>query len=694
VELIPQMILRLARGVPAYASQMGWLAGDPAALLVVEFSGDDANQLRRSVERIANSLTIAESPQDQARVWNVRKVGLGILDSRPQSARPVAFIEDCAIPVERLGEFVREVEKILAAHGAEGGIYAHASAGCLHIRPILNLKSSEGIRSMRQIAEATLALTLSLGGSMSSEHGDGIARGEFLKQTYGEEVIEAMRLLKRAADPHNLLNPNKMFDAPKMDSHLRYGETHSSQAWTPALSFSHRGGLGTSIEQCNGQGVCRKTNGVMCPSYQATREESNSTRGRANLLRSLITQTVVRNTLPLTPNSHLLSSNSILSSSAFSALDLCLACKGCKAECPSGVDMAKLKIEFMNEYYKTHPRKLRDYLFGYFHVTARILSIFAPIVNAMMSVAPIKNLAAKLLQITPHRPFPKFTWKRAKVGRNGIPTHGNAIKIRAGQIANPTCGKVIFLSDAFSRYSEPQVEQAAFNILTACGYEVLVLSVVGAGAGLVSKSLVAPAQRHARRVLDALERLDPARVLPIVGVEPPEIYCLKNDYVDLVPSRADEIASRASRVWLLDEFLLRSDAFRPLRVARMEGSSARQGVMPKIQLQPHCHQRAEAPNADGLPTGATATLSLLQSVGFDVEMIDAGCCGMAGTFGYEAEHYELSMKVGERLFANSKLKIQNLEIVCSGAACRMQVTQGGGVEARHPLEAVWEAVNH
>ncbi len=679
VELIPQMILRLARGVPAYASQMGWLTGDPSAVLVVEFSGENAEVLKEAIKRIGNSLYIAETSEDQARVWNVRKVGLGILDSRPQAARPVAFIEDCAIPVERLGEFVRHVERILAAHGTEGGIYAHASAGCLHIRPILNLKTGEGIRSMRQIAEETLALTLSLGGSMSSEHGDGIARGEWLKQTYGEEVVEAMRLLKSAADPHNILNPQKMFDAPKMDSHLRYGERYASQAWTPALDFSQRGGLETSIEQCNGQGVCRKATGVMCPSYQATREESNSTRGRANLLRAMI-------------NSNIEYSNirySDLEDATFSALDLCLACKGCKAECPSGVDMAKLKFEFMNEYYKTHPRKLRDYLFGYFHVTARVLSVFAPIVNALMSVTPIKNLVAKALEITPHRPFPKFTWKRASVGRNAIPTHG----------------KVIFLSDAFSRYSEPQVEQAAFDILAACGYEVLVLPVVGAGAGLMSKSLVAPAQRHARSVLEALERLDPGGVLPIVGVEPPEIYCLKNDYVDLLPSPADEIASRVARVWLLDEFLLRSDAFQALRVARMGERQAGQGAGPKIQLQPHCHQRAEPPHADGLPTGAGATLALLRSLGLEAEMLEAGCCGMAGTFGYEAEHYALSMKVGERFF--SPLRRPHLaspkydgtsvvfgggreDVVCSGAACRMQATQGAGVEARHPLEAVAE----
>lgn len=669
VELIPRMILRLARGISAYASQMGWLTGDPAALLVIEFSGDDPGVLKEAVKRIGNLLYVAESSQDQTRVWNVRKVGLGILDSRPQAARPVAFIEDCAIPVEQLGKFVREVDEILAAHGAEGGIYAHASAGCLHIRPILNLKTGEGVRAMRRIAEETLALTLSLGGSMSSEHGDGIARGEWLEQTYGDETIAAMRLLKRAADPHNILNPQKMFDAPKMDSNLRYGGSYSSQAWIPAMDFSHRGGLETSIEQCNGQGVCRKTTGVMCPSYQATREENNSTRGRANLLRAMISR-------PQTTDDGRRLMDNGLSSAVYEALDLCLACKGCKAECPSGVDMAKLKVEFMNEYYKSHPRKLRDYLFGYFHVTARVLSIFAPIVNAMMGIPPVRRFAARMLQITPHRPFPKFTRRRARIAPS----------------ANLNASQIIFLSDPFSRYCEPQVEQAALNILAVCGYDVLVLPIVGAGAGLMGKSLAAPARRHARSVLDALERLDPKRVLPIVGIEPPEVYCLKNDYADLILSRAEEIASRAAQTWLLDEFLIRSDAFLNLRVARMKDSSVMQRAAPKIQFQPHCHQRAEPPHMDGLPTGAAATLALLQSVGCEARMIDAGCCGMAGTFGYEAEHYELSMKVGERM--NQMIREQRAEssVVCSGAACRMQVTQGAGVDARHPLEAVWDAI--
>src|SRR3990172_9387667 len=329
IELIPRMILQLARSVPIYARQTGWILGDPAAVLVIEFSGDQPSALKAAVRSLGDVLTIAESSEEQSKVWNIRKMGLGILDSRPQAARPAAFIEDCAVPVERLGEFVREIERILAEHKTDGGIYAHASGGCLHIRPILNLQSGEGQRALRSIGEQVFALVMSLGGSMSSEHGDGIVAGEWIEKTYGAEVTEAMRMLKNAADPHNLLNPKKMLDAPPMDSHLRYGENYHVNVWDSSLHFDHQRGLAGAIEQCNGQGVCRKlalrggegTSGVMCPSFQATRDEANSTRGRANLLRELINQSNVER---LTLNVE----------DVYSSLDLCLACKGCTSECP------------------------------------------------------------------------------------------------------------------------------------------------------------------------------------------------------------------------------------------------------------------------------------------------------------------------------------------------------------------------
>jgi Fe-S oxidoreductase/FAD/FMN-containing dehydrogenase len=673
VELIPRFIIRQARSVAAYARQMGWVIGDPAALLVVEFSGDHPSALRDAARKSGDVLTIAESREDQARIWNVRKVGLGLLDSRPQSARPVAFIEDCAIPVDHLGEFVREIERILSAHGTEGGMYAHASAGCLHIRPIVDLKTSRGVHDLRSISEAVLALTLRLGGAMSSEHGDGLARSEFLEQTYGPELMEAMRMLKRAADPDNLLNPGKVIDAPKMDLNLRFGDSYHVKIWDSKLSFANQGGLDVAIEQCNGQGVCRKDTGVMCPSYQATREEMHSTRGRANLLRALINRkgTEARESSIV----HGLSSfDQQKIEAAAQALDLCLACKGCKAECPSGVDMAKLKFAFQAEYYKTHRRQLRDYLFGYFHIAAGLASSVAPLANAVMELPILKKLFSRLLGITDKRPFPKFSRERAK------------------QAATETQRKkIIFLSDVFSRYIEPQVEQAAFDILTRCGYDVQVLPIIGAGASFLSKGFVDQARRHASKVLDEMDRIDPACELPIVGIEPPEIYCLKHDYGDLLPARELEIWERCAKVWLLDEFLLRSDEFNTLRIVTMENEAdLNNDLSPKkVHFHPHCHQRAEGLSPDGLPTGTSATVELFRSCGYKVELMDTGCCGMAGTFGYEAEHYDLSMKVGElKLFPILRQMEEdkaNSSVIASGAACRMQIQQGTNLHAMHPL---------
>jgi len=683
VELIPRFIIHQARSVPAYARQMGWVIGDPAALLVVEFSGDQPSALRDAARKIGDVVTIAESKEGQNRIWNVRKVGLGLLDSRPQSERPVAFIEDCAIPVDRLGEFVREIERILSTHGTEGGIYAHASAGCLHIRPILNLKTARGVSDLRAISEAVLALTLRLGGAMSSEHGDGLARSEYLEQTVGSELMDAMRMLKRAADPEGLLNPGKILGAPKMDKNLRYGPDYAAKVWKTNLSFARSGGLDIAIEQCNGQGLCRKDSGVMCPSYQATREEMHSTRGRANLLRALISHP------PSIENQ-----NSEIENSVAHALDLCLACKGCKAECPSGVDMARLKFAFQEEYYKTHRRQWRDYVFGYFHIAAGLAASVAPLSNAMMGMSVVKRFVGRVLGITDKRPFPKFSKSRSRLKRD------TSIKqeVSSGK-------KIIFLPDAFARYIEPETEQAAIETLSLSGYDVQILPVIGAGASLYSKGFIEAAQRHAAKALDALNQMDPSGKAYIVGIEPPEVYFLKHEYIDLNPSRSSEIVQRVTNTWLLDEFLLRSEEFQKLRVGSMVQTERNQSVdKKKVSFHPHCHQRAEGLSEDGLPIGTTATVELLRSCGYEVELLDTGCCGMAGTFGYEAEHYDLSMKVGElKLFPllreleqkreasmpqnNSQSPIVNRksQIVSTGAACRMQIRQGTGMDAIHSI---------
>jgi len=398
----------------------------------------------------------------------------------------------------------------------------------------------------------------------------------------------------------------------------------------------------------------------MCPSFQATRDEGNSTRGRANLLRALITEQGMR--------------NAEFTQSAFNALDLCLACKGCTSECPSGVDMPKLKYEFMNEYFKTHRRQLRDYLFGYFHIVSKFLSPVAPLANAFMKMDWSRKIIARVTGITDKRPFPVFAVRRSRLKRD-LP-----------KLA--TSKKVIFLSDVFSRYLEPDVEQAAFDILRAAGYDPLILPMIGAGTSLLSKGFIAAARKHAGKVLDAIKALDPESVLSVVGCEPPEVYCLKHEYSALLPDRREEIESIKNRTWVLDEFILRvvNTGVGNNKLFKISEQPARR----KITFHPHCHQRAEGLSDDGLPTGSAATVELLRAFGFEVDVIDSGCCGMAGTFGYDAEHYDLSMQVGELKLLPQirKMGVENGSLASSGSACRLQIKQGAGVEAEHPLVVI------
>ena len=659
IELIPRMIVELAREAPAYAFQAGWVAGDPEALLVVEFAGDNPLLLRTSAEALRDNVLIAESASEQERVWGLRKAGLGIIDSRPQSARSATFIEDCAIPVEHLGEFVRGLRGIMAEHQAEGGIYGHASAGCLHARPVLDLKTLAGVQAMREIAEQTLALALRLGGSMASEHGDGIARGEWLRRTYGPDIAEAMTMLKRAADPHGILSPRKMLESPPMDSHLRYGANYRAQTWTPGIDFGRHGGLATAIEQCNGQALCRKDNGIMCPSFQATREEAHSTRGRANLLRALISTGF--SDLPLAAAER--SSSDIdgaegrgeISEAVFRALDLCLGCKGCKGECPSGVDMARLKSAFLEEYHRGRPRLARDYAFGHFHTTARILSMLAPIANATNRIPTLHRAISRAMTITPERPFPSFAPRLAKPHREA------GLK------------PVLMLRDPFTHYVDSEVEQAAFDLLRRAGFDVRLLTAMGAGASLVSKGFLRSARRHAQSVLDEVARKDPGASTPVATIEPSELSTLRHDYPDLLPHTEAAKLMQLTGARGVDQLLLETGAFSDMRVAT---------TSQQILFHPHCHEKA-----DNHGRGSFASAGLLRAVGYQVEILDEGCCGMAGTFGYEAEHYELSQKIAALRLVPRIAESPGVGVAATGAACRMQIAQNTKASVAHPL--VW-----
>lgn len=681
VELISRILIELARSVPAYASQLSWVDkvntgnGDPAALLIVEFSGDDFTRIRRQVEALGSDVLVADTAAMQKQIWTVRKVGLGILQSRPGAMKPATFIEDLVVPVEHLGEYVREMERIMIDHNTTGDFYAHASAGCLHFRPILNIKTPQGIAEMRTIAEEAIDLVLRLGGAASGEHGDGISRSEWLERAYGAEIITAFRELKSAADPNGILNPGKIVASPRMDENLRM-ILRPELGWAPVMDFKRNGGavgsegLLGAIEMCNGAGVCRKAESVMCPSFQATQEEAFSTRGRANLLRSMMVVTS-----GVSPQSNVESADSPVElRKVWESLDLCLACKGCKSECPSGVDMAKLKYEFMHRYYTTHRRKLRDFLFGYIGVVAPLGAVFAPFVNWMMSWPLLRRWMETSFGLSCQRPFPRFSSRLSSTA-----SHTQHFSSTGDPVA------ALFLRDTFNHYFYPEVEAAAMKVLSAAGVKVQVLPVMSTGRTLISKGFLPSAKKHAARLIESIHNVDPEGKLPIVGLEPSEMYTFHDEFLDFFPGES-LVRDISERSWMIDEFLVRINHRFPTQTSPLG----------KVFIHGHCYQKTLSPAADGKPFGVGATSELLRSAGYTVEVIDDGCCGMAGAFGYESEHYDISMKVGGLvlfpILQAAKQSSDNVMVAAPGVSCRSQIEDGTGIAALHPIQLISKLV--
>lgn len=672
VELIPQSLIRLARSVPAYAHLLSFVVGDPAAILVVEFSGDDAAKNSAMVNKLCGFRNwmgkpyIAETARQQKQVWDVRKVGLGILMSRLGDAKPISFIEDMSVPVERLGEFVTELDEILKGFGTEADYYGHASAGCLHIRPLLNVKTPHGRIELRSIAEAAVDLVIRLGGAVSGEHGDGITRGEWIERAYGPMLLEAFREIKQAADPEGILNPGKIVDTPKMDSSLRYDDEYHPVAWTPIMTFSSYSpdakGLIRAIEQCNGAGVCRKSNMVMCPSFQATQNEMFSTRGRANLLRALISDEF--------------HDSEIAIEAAHEALDLCLACKGCKAECPSAVDMAKLKYEFYQHYHKLpgHRHPLRDYIFGYISLIAKLSHNIAPVVNFFLSSPLFGGLRENLVGLSRNRVLPRLAQKSLQSRFKGLVS--DAYPIRC-----------LFLSDAFNEYFFPETGIDAVQVLIAAGMRPKFLSTIGAGRTLISKGFLDKAKSHARLLVDEIVRLDPDEKLPIIGLEPSELYTLKDEFLDLLPGER-RVTAISERAFMIDEFLLRPGEHGIARLSEIRLKPADPEKRTYVLVHGHCYQKAQPQANDGYPNGVTATAAMLEGVGYEVNVIDDGCCGMAGAFGYETEHYDVSMKVGELALLPAIRSTDHPLIAAAGISCQAQIIDSSGIKAFHPISLI------
>jgi Fe-S oxidoreductase len=545
----------------------------------------------------------------------------------------------------------------MAKHGAVAGYYGHCSVGCLHIRPLINLKEERGVRQMEAIAREITELVLEFGGALSGEHGDGRARSPFNERLFGRRLYEAFRQIKRAWDPKNLMNPGNIVDATRMTEHLRYGPAYKT--WEPQthLDFSGQGGFAAAVEMCNGVGVCRKKlEGTMCPSYMATRDEEHSTRGRANALRAVLSGQV--------PPSEFTGRR------LYEVMDLCLECKACKAECPANVDMAKLKYEFLAHYYQANGLPLRNRLFGRIERLARVGSRLAPLSNWIARSRLNRWLLERFVGIDRRRPLPAFAREPfTDWFRKHRPTPTPSARVPAG-----ARGEVILFHDTFVTYHQPEIGRAAVGLLEAAGYRVRLVDKKCCGRPLISKGLLSEARAHAAW---NVARLAPhaARGVPIVGLEPSCLLTLRDEYVDLL--RTEEARTLARQSFLLEEFLQRERA-RGLSLAF--GGNGR-----KALLHGHCHQKALA--------GTAATLAVLKWAGLEVQEVDSGCCGMAGSFGFEREHYDLSVALGNRrLIPAVTAAGPETEVVAPGISCRQQIEHLAGRRPKHPAEVLWEAL--
>jgi FAD/FMN-containing dehydrogenase/Fe-S oxidoreductase len=659
VELTDKMILDLARGNIEQSKRMGFVQGDPAAILIVEYAGETAAEVRGQVEALearrqregwGYAAHTALDPAEQQSIWKLRKAGLGLLLGLKGDRKPIAFVEDTAVEPRHLPKFVPRFREILARHGADGAYYGHCSVGCLHIRPVINLKSARGLEQVKAIAGEITDLILEFGGTISSEHGDGRARSPFLEKMYGPALMQAFRELKAAFDPERRMNPGNLVDSPGMLEHLRYGTQYTT--WEPAtrLDFSHQGGLAAAVEMCNGVGVCRKTlEGTMCPSYMATRDEEHSTRGRANALRA-----VLSGTLP---------PSEFTGRRLYEVMDLCLECKGCKAECPANVDMAKLKYEFLHHYYRANGLPLRNRLFGHIAKVNALGARLPGLVNRLSGRGPHRGVLERVVGLDRRRPLPTlaaetFTdWFARRLTTNAAPR-----------------GDVVLFHDTFTTYNVPEIGRAAVQLLERGGYRVVLADRKCCGRPMISKGMLDEAREHAAW---NVERLAPfaERGVPIVGLEPSCLLTARDEWVDLV--RTDAARAVAGQSFLLEEFLVRERG-RGLELPFRAGG--RQAL-----LHGHCHQKAMV--------GTGPTVAVLRWAGFDVTEVDSGCCGMAGSFGFEREHYDLSVWLGNRRLAPAvKAAAADTEVVAPGMSCRQQIDHLTGRRGKHPAEVLWEAL--
>ena len=655
VEMVDRMMLDLAARNPDYARSLSFASGRPDAILAAQFYADSAEELAdragdlaRRFEGQPGVLGVRQSLSESAKddFWKIRKAGVSLLMGMVGDHKPVAFVEDTAVDPAVLPAFYDRFAAILARHGTHGACYGHADVGCLHIRPVLNVKTSEGVDTLRAISREVSDLVVEFGGSMSGEHGDGLARSGWNRKLFGPEVYAAFAEVKQAFDPRDRMNPGKVVAEPDPGASLRIGPTyHAHEPDDVLFDFDAQGGFARAAEMCSGVGACRKNGGgTMCPSYMVTLDERHTTRARANALRL-----VLDGTLPADNLDH---------PALREALDLCLQCKACKTECPSNVDMSKLKAEVLHQSYKGKPIPLGTLLMAYIFRLNPIGSATAPLANAILRSPAFKWLLEKVAGIDRRRTLPTFAADHLRRWfRHHTPDRRAGVR-----------GKVILLDDCFTTYNSPEVGRAAVRVLEASGFSVELAGLPCCGRPAISKGLLTLGRDLARENVRKL--VGAARAgTPILGCEPSCLLTLVDEYRDFrLGPDADLVAASAR---MIDSFLADRDAVPEIPLTP--------GPPEKVLLHGHCQQKALV--------GTAGTVAALKRIdGLDVAEVDSGCCGMAGSFGYELGHYEMSEALANRVLLPAVAREPSARLIAPGFSCRSQVHGLAGVDALHPIE--------
>lgn len=668
-ELMDHFILDCTKANIEQQKNRFFVKGEPGAILVVEFAKHTAEDLKMTAVAFQTALRIEElgyhypvvEGEDIKKVWTLRKAGLGLLSNIPGDAKPAPVIEDTAVDVVDLPAYIRDFNVILDRYNLHCVHYAHAGSGELHLRPIINLKTQEGNQMFRTIADEIAKLVKKYNGSLSGEHGDGRLRGEFIQYMVGPKNYQLFKEVKRLFDPEGIFNPGKIVDTPAMNTMLRYSPGQDTPQFDTIYNFDKNEGLLRAAELCNGSGDCRKTElsgGTMCPSYMASKNEKDTTRARANMLREYLT--------------HGGKSDIASDKDVYEVMDLCLSCKACKSECPSNVDMAKLKGEFLQRYYDKYGTSFRTKAIANFAPQMALASMVPNLYNFLISNKLTSSVFKKITGFAAKRSIPKlqkqtfrawFRQYRERVNRN----FGDK-------------GVVYFFNDEFSNFLDADIAKTAVLLLEKLGYEVKLPPHVESGRTYLSKGLLREAKELAIKNVDLLSSIIP-KDAPIIGLEPSAILTLRDEYLDLVyPSQQDAAQQIAKQTFYIDEFIAKE----------IDAGNIHGGVFTQqeqlIKLHGHCHQKTLS--------SLTHTKKMLElPKNYKVHLIRSGCCGMAGSFGYEEEHYEMSMKVGELvLFPTVRQQPEEVLIAAPGTSCRHQIKDGTGRKALHPVEILFHAL--